>query len=299
MSDTTPENSGNGNKPEVALKLPEPKRLRASGAILIIAILFMMGAFLSWYFSWFGRSLSDADITSYLSDQKHPRRIQHALLQVQERIARGDTSARQWYPQVVSLAKDPETEFRLISAWVMGFDNREDNFHQTLLALVKDTEPIVRRNAALSLLRFGDASGRAEIRAILQPFVVTAPFSGVVESSLKEHSTVARGSLLLRIKQSDNLTEEVRSPLPGRVERVAVGVGSNVAAGETIITMTSDEESIWEALRGLSLVGDRDDLAVLEQYEKGSAPGPIRSDRIREQAAQTAKAIKDRLAESK
>ncbi len=115
-----------------------------------------LGAFLTWYFTWFGRSLSDADITSYLSDQKHPRRVQHALLQVQDRIARGDASARQWYPQLIRLAGDPETEFRLTVAWVMGFDNKADEFHQSLLGLVKDREPIVRRNAALALLRFGD-----------------------------------------------------------------------------------------------------------------------------------------------
>ncbi|HKR60711.1 MAG TPA: hypothetical protein VJS64_13405 [Pyrinomonadaceae bacterium] len=294
MSEPDPDNPGNGNKPEVKVRLPEAKRLRASGPILILAVLFVLGAFLSWYFSWFGRNLSDADITSYLSDQQHPRHIQHALLQVQERIARGDTSVRQWYPQVVRLATDPETEFRLTTAWVMGFDNKSDEFHQALLGLINDREPIVRRNAALSLLRFGDASGRPEIRAMLQPYALAAPAGGVVESSLKEHSPVARGALLVRLRQPDNIIEEVRSPFPGRVERITLPVGATIAAGETLLTLTSDEESIWEALRGLSFVGDRDDLPALEQYERGTAPGPPRSDRIKEQAVQTAKAIEGR-----
>jgi hypothetical protein len=299
MSQQDLESPDNGNKPEVKIKLPEAKRVRASGPILILAVLFVLGAFLSWYFSWFGRNLSDADITSYLADKNHPRHIQHALLQIQERIARGDTTARQWYPEVVRLAGDPETEFRLTTAWVMGFDNKSDEFHQALLGLIKDREPIVRRNAALSLLRFGDASGRPEIRAILQPYAFAAPSGGVVESALKEHSTVARGALLVRLRQPGNVLEEVRSPLPGRVERISLPVGASIASGETLLTMTSDEESIWEALRGLSFVGDRDDLPALEQYERGTAPGPPRSDRIKEQAAQTVKAIKGRLAESK
>lgn len=298
MSQPNPEEPGNGNRPEVKVAMPEVKRLRASGPILILAVLFVLGAFLTWYFTWFGRSLSDEDITTYLSDQKHPRRVQHALLQVQERIAKGDSSARQWYPQIVRLAADPETEFRLTVAWVMGFDNKADEFHQALRGLAKDPQPIVRRNAALALLRFADDSGLPELRAILQPFPLVAPVAGTLESSLKEHSPVARGTLLVRLRGANSLIEEVRSPLPGRLERITLPVGTNIAAGETLLTLTSDEESVWEALRGLSLVGNRDDLPVLEQYERGTSPGPERSERIKKQAALTAKAIKSRIAET-
>src|SRR5688500_5105271 len=286
------------NAPELR-RAAAAQRLRASGPILILAVLFVVGAFLTWYFTWFGRTLSDADITSYLSDQRHPRRVQHALLQVQDRIARGDAGARQWYPHILRLAGDPETEYRLTAAWVMGFDNQADEFHQTLAGLLKDPEPIVRRNAALALLRFGDGSGRDELRTILQPYAVSAPAGGVVESTLKEQSPIARGSLLVRLRQPNKVLAEVRSPLPGRVERVALPQGSTVNAGETLVTVSSDEESIWEALRGLSLVGDKDDLPVLEQYERGQAPAPIRSDKIKEQAALTAKTIKSRVAETK
>ena len=296
MDDKDPTTAGNGNKPELKVATPEAKRVRAAAPILILAVLFVLGAFLTWYFTWFGRNLSDADITSYLSDQKHPRRVQHALLQVQERIAGGDATAKQWYPQIIRLAGDPETEFRLTVAWLMGFDNKEEQFHQTLLQLVKDGEPIVRRNAALALLRFDDASGREELRATLQPYPFTAPAQGVVESTLKEHAQVARGTLLVRLRQQDKLTE-VRSPLPGRIERISVPLGATIAPGETLLTLTSDEESIWEALRGLSLVGESDDLPVIESYERGNAAGPVRSDRIKEQAALTAKTIKSRIAE--
>ena len=65
-------------------------------------------------------------------------------------------SAKQWYPQVLQLAGSPETEFRLTAAWLMGFDNRSQEFHQKLLKLMRDPEPIVRRNAALALVRFND-----------------------------------------------------------------------------------------------------------------------------------------------
>ncbi len=45
MSQTDPRNTGNGNKPEVKVTLPEVKRLRASGPILILAVLFVLRSF--------------------------------------------------------------------------------------------------------------------------------------------------------------------------------------------------------------------------------------------------------------
>ena len=209
--------TGNGNKPNVTVAAPEVKRLRASGPILILAILFVGGAFLSWYFSWFGRALSDADISNYLVDQKHPRHVQHALLQVQQRIEGGDQNAKQWYPTIIQLALSSETEFRLTAGWLMGFDSKSEEFHQTLLTLLRDPEPIVRRNSALALVRFNDPSGRGELMATLEPYRLPAPAGGVVVSALKEGSQIGRGTLLARITQSDE-TVEIRSPLPGKLK---------------------------------------------------------------------------------
>src|SRR4051812_4400459 len=122
----------NGNNPETKITAAPVKRIRASGPILILAILFVIAFFLTWYLTWFGRGLSDAEITKYLSDYSHPRHVQHALLQVQERIERKDPAAAQWRPQIISLADNPETEFWLTAAWVMGADNRSAEFHNAL-----------------------------------------------------------------------------------------------------------------------------------------------------------------------
>ncbi len=284
----------NGNNPEVKIATPPANRVRASGPILILAILFVVASFLTWYFTWFGRGLSDSDISTYLGDQNHPRHVQHALVQLQQRIVAGDASARQWYPQIIRLAGNPETEFRLTVAWLMGFDNKSEEFHQALLQLLKDPEPIVRRNAALALVRFQDASGRAELRSTLQPYPLAAPTEGVVESTLKEKSPVARGTLLVRIRQPGSMINEVRSPLPGSLERIARPMGTNVARGETILTINPDEESIWEALRGLALIGESDDLEAVQSYLGGNPQGPAWTDRTKAQAALTAKAIQSR-----
>ena len=55
------------------------KRIPGSRWILTLAVLFVVATFLAWYFTWFGRELSDADISKYLNDEKNPRHVQHAL----------------------------------------------------------------------------------------------------------------------------------------------------------------------------------------------------------------------------
>lgn len=258
-----------------------------SKPILFLAILFVAATFLAWYFSWFGRELSDADIAKYLADERNPRHVQHALLQIQQRMERGDTSAKNWYPQVIALSGNPETEFRLTVAWLMGFDNKSQEFHDTLLKLLRDEEPIVRRNAALALVRFDDSSGREELVSVLKPFVLKAPADGVVASSMREGSTVGRRTPLARIEQQDGRVVELRSPLPGRVNQIFKQNGAHVSRDEDLVSLNSDEESVWEALRALALVGKAEDLPVIQTYINSSG-------RIKEQADLTAKAISRR-----
>jgi len=282
----------NGNNPEVKVIIPPVNRIRASGPILILAILFVVASFLTWYLTWFGRGLSDSEITKYLSDYSHPRHVQHALLQVQERIERGDKTASQWYPQIVALAANPETEFRLTSAWVMGSDNTSEDFHNVLRKLLVDQEPIVRRNAALALVRFNDASGHSELTAILNPFAVNAPVNGTLDSSLLKAAPISRGTLLARIREPNNEVVAMRAPLSGSIDSILVATGSTVASGQAVLTIKSDEQSVWEALRALAVVGTPEDLKLIEDCVKGAADS---SDRIKQQAALTASAIKSRM----
>lgn len=287
-TDPTPDN---GNHPEVRIATPPAQRVRASGPILLLAFLFVVASFLTWYFTWFGRDLSDAKISEYLVDEKKPRHVQHALLQVQQRIERGDQNAKQWYPQIVALAGSQETEFRLTVAWLMGADNRSEEFHQALKTLLQDSQPIVRRNAALALVRFNDPVGRAELVAMLQPFTLKAPVAGTLQSSLSNGAQISRGSLLGRIQQSDKQIAEVRSPLNGTVDRILVQNGAALSQGDPVLTIKPDEQSVWEAFRGLAIVGGKEDLEIIERYANGTEPA---SDRIKQQAASAATAIKGR-----
>jgi hypothetical protein len=286
----------NGNDPKLTVATPEVKRVRASGPILILAILFVVASFLAWYFTWFGRGLSDSEITTYLTDVNHPRHVQHALLQVQQRIERGDPNAKQWYPQIVTLASSPEAEFRLTAAWLMGADKSSAEFHNALKKLLEDWEPIVRRNAALALVRFNDSSGQAELVAILEPFQVIAPADGLLVSSLSSGAQVSRGTLLARIKQTSNQLVEMRSPLPGTIGRVIAPNGSNVSRGDALMTIGSDEQSVWEALRALAVVGNKEDLPIIERYASGTEKV---SERLKQQATLTANVINSRKREKK
>ena len=279
--------SATNNQPEARLA---GARARGSGPILILAVLFLVATFLAWYFTWFGRDLSDADISRYLSDTRNPRHVQHALLQIQQRIERGDPTSKRWYPQLLSLSGNTETEFRLTVAWLMGFDNHSSEFHAALGKLLHDGEPIVRRNAALALVRFNDHSGREELLSILKPYDVKSPVAGTIASTLREGSEIARGSLLARIQQADGQATEVRSPLPGRINKITKGNGSQVTIDEQILSINSDEESVWEALRGLSLIGQPEDLTTIDNYAGSNAS----SERVREQARVAVEAIKSR-----
>jgi len=258
--------------------------------LIIVAALFIIVPFLAWYFTWFGRGLSDADIAAYLAEEKNPRHIQHALLQVEQKIERHDAGAKQFYPQIVALTKSPTPEVRKTVAWVMGQDNTSEDFHRALLELLKDSEPLVRRNAALQLVRFGDASGRPEFRAMLQSFEVKVPFAGKIESLLPQGSTVRSGALLARIRDISGNVQEFRSPLDGRVSAPAlVKEGDQVAANQTLVVLTPDQATVLDALRALAYVGTKEDLPLIESVAQNGA-----SVETANHAAMTAKAIQSR-----
>jgi len=290
-----------------------PRREPAAGAsssgrpnlvIAIVPVLLVLVTFLFWYQTWFGRRLSDAELGKYLSDTSKPRETQHALSQLAEQMARGDPAVRQWYPRVVALSGNKESGLRVMAAWVMGQDNRSEEFHTALKPLLDDPDPMVRRNAALALVRFGDSSGRAELRAMLQPYPLTAPQAGKVIFRLKERDSVGPGSIVARIQVEGSPRIDVHSPLSGTVERRLVEDESAVRAGEQIAILAPGEGQVWECLRALYFVGTEEDLPDVERFVRQPRPGPSADgwptdipDRIQQQAALTAQAIRQRAQE--
>jgi biotin carboxyl carrier protein len=257
--------------------------------LIVVAALFIIVPFLAWYFTWFGRNLSDADIATYLSEENNPRHIQHALLQLEQRMERGDPTVKKFYPQIVASTKSQTAEVRKTAAWVLGQDNKSEEFHRALLDLLSDADPLVRRNAALQLVRFGDASGRPELRAMLQSFEVKAPFAGTMVSLLPQGSNVHSGALLGRIRDTSNIVQEFRSPLDGQIARLAVKEGDFVTSGQAIGLMNPDQATVQDALRALVYVGIKDDLPLVQSYVQAGA-----NSQTAQQAIATTKAIEGR-----
>ncbi len=261
--------------------------------------LIVLMPFLFWWNTWFGRHLSDAQLTEYLHDDKKPRHIQHALVQMGDRMGHRDNAgkpapvpaAKQWYPDLIRLASDPVEEVRNTDAWVMGLDPSGTGFHEALVKMLSDPSPMVRGNAALSLVRFGDATGRPQIVALLQPAQLSAPVDGRIVDSDRPGTAVHQGGLLAKIAPSGSpAPAEIRSPIPGRIRSVAQP-GANVTAGSEVAVVDPSTEQVWEALRALYLVGQIDDLAAIRPYERDL---PDISNDVRQQAQETEKAIQSR-----
>lgn len=311
LTDKTPADSADLTSPQPN---PKPGMSRNQKLLFFLtAWLICLMPFLFWWNTWFGRKLSDQQLTEYLHDTKKPRHIQQALVQVGERITRHDVTAKQWYPDLVRLAADPVEEVRNTDAWVMGQDTTGAGFHETLLKLLSDPSQMVRGNAALSLVRFGDATGRPQILALLQPAEVTVPTSGPIGPTAPHDSwsdpgrsaqvvdtaavgtTIREGGVVAKISTAvatdGTGVVELRSPLTGRLHTLSAPRGKTVHPGDVIAVIDPGTEQVWEALRALYLIGQPDDLQAIRPYERDV---PDVSNDVRQQALLTENAIRER-----
>ena len=167
------------------------------------------------------------------------------MTQLELRIEAGDPAVRKWYPQIVQLAADPVNEIRITDAWVMGQDNSSDDFHQALLKLLSDPNVMVQRNAALSLVRFKDDSGHAQIVAMLKPSEMNSPFDGKLLTRLKPGDVINTGTMVAHV-ESPAGKREVRSIVPGTLDRWLVANDSKVTTGQPILSLLPSESAVWE-----------------------------------------------------
>jgi len=270
-----------------------PSRITGRNRVLFFfaAWLIVLMPFLFWWGTWFGRPLSDKEVGEYLNDEKHPRHIQHALVQLGDRMVRRDGAVKRWYPNIARLAAHPVEEVRNTDAWVMGQDTTSQAFHDALLKMLEDPAPIVRGNAALSLVRFGDPSGRSQIVALLQPTKILAPVRGSILDAGIPGAAIHQGGTIAKFAYGFEQTTKVRSPISGRIRSIDVQTGVIVTAGTEIATVEPNDDQVWEAVRALYLIGQPDDLPAIRPYER-ELPGI--SDRVRQQAALAENAILER-----
>ncbi len=264
--------------------------LRTKVMFWVIAWAIVLLPFLFWRSTWFGRPLPDAELEQYLHDDAHPRHIQHALVQIGERMTNHRPGVERWYPDLVRLANYPVEEVRNTDAWLMGQDTSRPEFHQALLKMLNDPSLTVRGNAALSLVRFGDATGRPQILEMLQPVTVTSPVAGTVTAVARAGEPANHGTLLARIENQGTVTE-VRSPITGKIRSIVVASGAHVDPGTNVGVVAPGTDQVWEALRGLYVVGTAEDLGVVRLYER---PNPDLAERVAQQAQATEREILSR-----
>jgi hypothetical protein len=279
---------------DVGDNVRKPSRPRMSTRnrllFLVTAWLVVLMPFMFWWSTWFGRALTGKQMGEYLNDNSHPRHIQHAIVQLGQRMSRHDSSAARWYPDLVRLASNPREEVRSTDAWVMGQDTAGPGFHEALLKMLGDPSLIVRGNAALSLVSFGDSSGRPQIVSLLQPVTITAPTGGRVMDTAGVGTAIHQGGLLAKLQDGDQ-TRELRSPITGRVRTLSTATGASVVPGAAIATVEPGEEQVWEALRALYLIGQLEDLPAIRPYQRELPEVP---ERLRQQATEAERAIQER-----
>lgn len=268
----------------------KPLSARWTYIVVGLTLAFVLMPFLFWRATWFGRPLSDAQLADALQFKSNPHDIQHGLSSVADRIIGNDPGVKQFYPQVIALSANPAPEIRTMAAWVMGQDNTAPDFHAALLRLLNDSNPLVQRNAALALVRFHDASGHAIIVGMLKPTVLAAPYSGVLKTRLKPDQTVTAGTLIAHI-EVQNKGREVRSEAPGTLARWLANDGATVSAGQPIVAIYPSDDSAWESLRALYLIGTPQDLDTIAPYARQSANI---APKIAEQARLTMREIRSR-----
>jgi pyruvate/2-oxoglutarate dehydrogenase complex dihydrolipoamide acyltransferase (E2) component len=110
--------------------------------------------------------------------------------------------------------------------------------------------------------------------------------AGTVHYRLKAGEFVNPGTLVARVG-----AVEVRAPLPGQVRELSRAEGAQVAPGDALAELAADQNHVWEALRALYSVGEREDLGQVEPFARGVAGMP---ERLHEQALLTMQAIRAR-----
>jgi pyruvate/2-oxoglutarate dehydrogenase complex dihydrolipoamide acyltransferase (E2) component len=100
--------------------------------------------------------------------------------------------------------------------------------------------------------------------------------------------------MMARVRVDGERVEELRSPLPGRIDKAFASEGRQVSAGDEMFVLAPDEEHVRDALIGLYYFGAAEDLPEIERYAAGVEG---MSEEVKKQAAATAEAVRRRASQ--
>ena len=292
---TAPESSEQASSSEPTPPAKPGMKKRWLYLILGVMFLFVLMPYLIWQATWFGKPLNDKQMADAFADTDHPRNAQHALSQVADRMENPDAAvratAKPWYPQAISAATSSESALRSTAAWVMGKDPSVPEFHDALQKLLVDSDPMVQRNAALSLVRFGDVSGHDMIVSMLKTWTQTAPVEGKLSTRLTPGETVSVGTLIGRIETPGGKVE-IRTKMPGTIDQWIVKDGAAVTVNQPIAQLDPAADVVLNALAALYFIGHENDIPAIAPYLRNITGMPLS---VSQQAKLTIDAIHTRM----
>jgi biotin carboxyl carrier protein len=203
-----------------------------------------------WFLTWHGWALDPAQVESGFADPVNPGRASQQIMQIAEKLTRGDDSVRRWYPRIQALAKNPDEDLRRNVAWLMGKDASNARFREALRELLRDKAPQVRLEAALSLAEFRDADARDELKGWLSALRISSSAAGRVQMRIDVGDTTKPNTVVARIGEMD-----VEARVFGTVRQVLAKDGENVSPGDALVAVELPVARKEEVRRALRLLG--------------------------------------------
>ncbi len=263
------------NTPELSRK--DVRSNRTNVFLLAALVLVVVGVIATIAVISGGRApLSDTQLRAFLRDDADPSGIVYALAQIRQQVRQGQRLDT-WAPELLRLSSHPAEDVRHNVADLMGLDPGRQDFHRTLLEMLRSQTVLVRNSAALSLVAFGDASGREQIASMLEPSLVDAPRPGHVQTVANAGATVAQGEVIVRL-QSGGAAFDVLSPVSGRIRSLSVDNGDLVSGGTRIAVVDPSPDEVLAALLALEKVGKPQDVtAVIAIANSEAVPQAVRT----------------------
>jgi biotin carboxyl carrier protein len=205
--------------------------------------------FAFWFLTWHGWALDPAHVETGLGEPLRPARASQQIMQIGEKLSRGDHSVRRWYPRIVELAKTQDEDLRRNVAWMMGRDPEHESFREVLRTMLNDPLPMVRLEAALSLAQFRDATARQELQSATQPFRVNSSVAGRIQMRIDTGDTTRPQTVVARINDVD-----VIASVPGKVTKLLAKDGEDVTKGQSLVAIERNPTHIEQARRALRVL---------------------------------------------
>ena len=219
-----------------------------------VAIACVALPFWFWMDTWFGKSLTDAQIEEYLTDTERPRRAQHAIAQKLRAYRGGGRICHGVVPQGAGTLRHELPELRLTVAWLMGDDPLNEEFHRALRVMIEDPHPMVRRNAALALANLATPAGAQKCAPCSSPHRLASEHAGTVMNRLEPGDSFDAGALLVRVQQMARESPwTFARNSPGILDRQLHADGDRVDAGEAVTVVRPESTHVLQALLGLYL----------------------------------------------